>query len=163
MEMSKMRKERKVLFDKVNELEKQWDAEVDKLGIALYKAIQDKFLAYLDEVKTKLANTYNISLEEYKDIEDKMWMRKHGIDEANLVPKKEVKKWIVYRCEYFEPKINRWVCLIETKELDEAKSLLDHPIIGDPTTRVAKYEKSGVRKIKYKTLEVLEVRKGTLV
>ena len=88
MEMSKMRKERKVLFDKVNELEKQWDAEVDKLGIALYKAIQDKFLAYLDEVKTKLANTYNISLEEYKDIEDKMWMRKHGIDEANLVPKK---------------------------------------------------------------------------
>lgn len=163
MEMSKMRKERKVLFDKVNELEKQWDAEVDKLGIALYKAIQDKFLAYLDEVKTKLANTYNISLEEYKDIEDKMWMRKHGIDEANLVPKKEVKKWIVYRCEYFEPKIDRWVCLIETKELDEAKSLLDHPIIGNPLTRVAKYEKSGVRKIKYKTLEVLEVRKGTLV
>lgn len=158
-----MRKERKVLFDKVNELEKQWDAEVDKLGIALYKAIQDKFLAYLDEVKTKLANTYNISLEEYKDIEDKMWMRKHGINEANLVPKKDAKKRIVYRCEYFEPKIDRWVCLIETKELDEAKSLLDHPIIGNPPTRVAKYEKSGVRKIKYKTLEVLEVRKGTLV
>ena len=32
-----MRKERKVLFDKVNELEAQWDAEVDKLGIALMR------------------------------------------------------------------------------------------------------------------------------
>ena len=158
-----MRKERKVLFDKFNELEAQWDAEVDKAGIAFYKEIQNKFIPYLDEVRTKLAKTYNISLKEYIDIEDKMWMRKHGINEANLVPKKDIKKSIVYRCEYFEPKIDRWVCLIETKELDEAKSLLDHPIIGDPTTRVAKYEKSGVRKIKYKTLEVLEVRKGTLV
>ena len=158
MEMSKMRKERKVLFDKVNELEAQWDAEVDKLGIAFYKEIQDKFLAYLDEVKTQLANTYNISLKEYIDIEDKMWMRKHGIKEANIVPKKEVKKWIGYSSEYFEPRIDRWVCLIETKDLDEAKSLLDHPIIGDPTTRVAKYEKTGVRKIKYKVLEVIEVK-----
>ena len=158
-----MRKERKVLFDKFNELEAQWDAEVDKAGIAFYKEIQNKFIPYLDEVRTKLAKTYNISLKEYIDIEDKMWMRKHGINEANLAPKKEVKKWIGYRCEYFEEKIDRWVCLIETKDLDEAKSLLDHPIIGNPPTRVAKYEKSGVRKIKYKTLEVLEVRKGTLV
>ena len=87
-------------------------------------------------------------------------MRKNGINEANIVPKKEVKKSIVYRCEYFEPKIDRWVCLIETKELDEAKSLLDHPIIGDPTIRVAKYEKTGVRKIKYKVLEVIEVKRA---
>lgn len=153
-----MRKERKVLFEKVNELERQWDEEVDKLGIALYNAVQDKYLEYIDEVNTKLANTYNISLEEYKDMEHKMWMRKHGINEANLVPKKSVKKWIGYRCEYFEEKIDRWVCLIETKDLDEAKSLLDHPIIGNPPTRVAKYEKTGVRKIKYKVLEVIEVK-----
>ena len=158
MEMSKMRKERKVLFEKVNELERQWDEELDRLGIALYNAVQDKYLEYIDEVNTKLANTYNISLEEYKDMEHKMWMRKHGINEANLVPKKSVKKWIGYRCEYFEEKIDRWVCLIETKDLDEAKSLLDHPIIGNPPTRVAKYEKTGVRKIKYKVLEVIEVK-----
>ena len=155
-----MRKERKVLFEKVNELERQWDEELDRLGIALYNAVQDKYLEYIDEVNTKLANTYNISLEEYKDMEHKMWMRKHGINEANLVPKKSVKKWIGYRCEYFEEKIDRWVCLIETKDLDEAKSLLDHPIIGDPTTRVAKYEKTGVRKIKYKVLEVIEVKRA---
>lgn len=153
-----MRKERKVLFEKVNELERQWDEELDRLGIALYNAVQDKYLEYIDEVNTKLANTYNISLEEYKDMEHKMWMRKHGINEANLVPKKSVKKWIGYRCEYFEEKIDRWVCLIETKDLDEAKSLLDHPIIGNPPTRVAKYEKTGVRKIKYKVLEVIEVK-----
>lgn len=158
MEISKMRKERKVLFEKVNELERQWDEELDRLGIALYNAVQDKYLEYIDEVNTKLANTYNISLEEYKDMEHKMWMRKHGINEANLVPKKSVKKWIGYRCEYFEEKIDRWVCLIETKDLDEAKSLLDHPIIGNPPTRVAKYEKTGVRKIKYKVLEVIEVK-----
>ena len=158
MEMSKMRKERKVLFEKVNELERQWDEELDRLGIALYNAVQDKYLEYIDEVNTKLANTYNISLEEYKDMEHKMWMRKHGINEANLVPKKSVKKWIGYRCEYFEEKIDRWVCLIETKDLDEAKSLLDHPIIGNPPTRVAKYEKTGVRKNKYKVLEVIEVK-----
>ena len=153
-----MRKGRKVLFEKVNELERQWDEELDRLGIALYNAVQDKYLEYIDEVNTKLANTYNISLEEYKDMEHKMWMRKHGINEANLVPKKSVKKWIGYRCEYFEEKIDRWVCLIETKDLDEAKSLLDHPIIGNPPTRVAKYEKTGVRKIKYKVLEVIEVK-----
>ena len=153
-----MRKERKVLFEKVNELERQWDEELDRLGIALYNAVQDKYLEYIDEVNTKLANTYNISLEEYKDMEHKMWMRKHGINEANLVPKKSVKKWIGYRCEYFEEKIDRWVCLIETKDLDEAKSLLDHPIIGNPPTRVAKYEKTGVRKNKYKVLEVIEVK-----
>nr|WP_314098100.1 hypothetical protein [uncultured Lachnoanaerobaculum sp.] len=153
-----MRKERKVLFEKVNELERQWDEELDRLGIALYNAVQDKYLEYIDEVNTKLANTYNISLEEYKDMEHKMWMRKHGINEANLVPKKSVKKWIGYRCEYFEEKIDRWVCFIETKDLDEAKSLLDHPIIGNPPTRVAKYEKTGVRKIKYKVLEVIEVK-----
>lgn len=153
-----MRKERKVLFEKVNELERQWDEEVDKLGIALYDEIQHKFLAYLDEVKIKLANTYNISLEEYKDIEDKMWMRKHGIDEAILAPKKDVKKWIVYRCEYFEPKIDRWVRLIETTDLEEAKSLINQPIFGDPIVRVAKYEKSGVRKIKYKLLEEIEYK-----
>lgn len=153
-----MRKERKVLFEKVNELKRQWDEELDRLGIALYNAVQDKYLEYIDEVNTKLANTYNISLEEYKDMEHKMWMRKHGINEANLVPKKSVKKWIGYRCEYFEEKIDRWVCLIETKDLDEAKSLLDHPIIGNPPTRVAKYEKTGVRKIKYKVLEVIEVK-----
>ena len=153
-----MRKERKVLFEKVNELERQWDEELDRLGIALYNAVQDKYLEYIDEVNTKLANTYNISLEEYKDMEHKMWMRKHSINEANLVPKKSVKKWIGYRCEYFEEKIDRWVCLIETKDLDEAKSLLDHPIIGNPPTRVAKYEKTGVRKNKYKVLEVIEVK-----
>lgn len=153
-----MRKERKVLFEKVNELERQWDEEVDKLGIALYDEIQHKFLAYLDEVKIKLANTYNISLEEYKDIENKMWMRKHGIDEAILAPKKDVKKWIVYRCEYFEPKIDRWVRLIETTDLEEAKSLINQPIFGDPIVRVAKYEKSGVRKIKYKLLEEIEYK-----
>lgn len=153
-----MRKERKVLFEKVNELERQWDAELDKLGIALYDEIQHKFLAYLDEVKIKLANTYNISLEEYKDIENKMWMRKHGIDEAILAPKKDVKKWIVYRCEYFEPKIDKWVRLIETTDLEEAKSLINQPIFGDPIVRVAKYEKSGVRKIKYKLLEEIEYK-----
>lgn len=74
--------------------------------------------------------------------------------------KKEVKKWIGYRCEYFEPRIDRWVCMIETKDLEEAKSLLDHPIIGDPTIRVAKYEKTGVRKIKYRVLEVIEVKRA---
>ena len=153
-----MRKERKVLFEKVNELERQWDEELDKLGIALYDEIQHKFLAYLDEVKIKLANTYNMSLEEYKDIENKMWMRKHGIDEAILAPKKDVKKWIVYRCEYFEPKIDRWVRLIETTDLEEAKSLINQPIFGDPIVRVAKYEKSGVRKIKYKLLEEIEYK-----
>lgn len=158
MEISKMRKERKVLFEKVNELERQWDEELDKLGIALYDEIQHKFLAYLDEVKIKLANTYNMSLEEYKDIENKMWMRKHGIDEAILAPKKDVKKWIVYRCEYFEPKIDRWVRLIETTDLEEAKSLINQPIFGDPIVRVAKYEKSGVRKIKYKLLEEIEYK-----
>ena len=33
---------------------------------------------------------------------------------------------------------------------------LGYPIVGDVPQRVAKYEKSGVRKIKYKLLEVIK-------
>ena len=79
MEMSKMRKERKALFEKIKELNMQCDAEVDKLGIDLYDEVIDKFRPYFDELETKLANTYNISLEEYRDIEHKRWMSKYGI------------------------------------------------------------------------------------
>ena len=84
MEMSKMRKERKVLFEKIKELNMQCDAELDKLGIDLYDGVYDevidKFRPYFDELETKLANTYNISIEEYRDIEHKRWMRKYGIE-----------------------------------------------------------------------------------
>ena len=77
-EIGQMRKEREVLFEKIKELNMQCDAEVDKLGTDLYDEVI-KFRPYFDELETKLANTYNISLEEYRDIEHKRWMRKYGI------------------------------------------------------------------------------------
>lgn len=65
-------------------------------------------------------------------------------------------KKIIYRCEYFDTRFGTWICMVETLDVDKAKSFLNTPMYGDPSTRLVKYEKSGVRKIKYKLLEVLE-------
>ena len=63
---------------------------------------------------------------------------------------------IIYRCEYFDARLGTWICMVETLDVDKARSFLNHPICGNPSTRLVKDEKSGVRKIKYKLLEVLE-------
>ena len=59
---------------------------------------------------------------------------------------------VVYRAEYYEPKIDKWVSIGEKTSEEEANKLLDTPIAGNPKMRVQKYEKSGVRKVKYKEL-----------
>ena len=59
---------------------------------------------------------------------------------------------IVYRAEYYEPKIDKWISIGERTSEEEASKLLDTPIAGNPKMRVQKYEKSGTRKVKYKEL-----------
>lgn len=61
----------------------------------------------------------------------------------------------IFRTEYYEPKLDKWVNFW-SGTLDECMDKLGYPIVGDVPQRVAKYEKSGVRKIKYKLLEVIK-------
>lgn len=62
---------------------------------------------------------------------------------------------IIFKTEYYEPKLDKWVSFWSGSQ-DECIKKLGYPIVGDVPQRVAKYEKSGVRKIKYKLLEVIK-------
>lgn len=64
---------------------------------------------------------------------------------------------IIFKTEYYEPKLDKWVSFW-SGTLDECMNKLGYPIIGDVPQRVAKYEKSGVRKIKYKLLSINYLR-----
>lgn len=57
---------------------------------------------------------------------------------------------IIFKTEYYEPKLDKWISFW-SGTLDECMNKLI-TIDGDVPQRVAKYEKSGVRKIKYKLL-----------
>lgn len=62
----------------------------------------------------------------------------------------------VFRTEYYEPNIGRWIALCESTDLDRAKQAIGTPVIGNPSKRVAEYDKTGVRKIKYSLVGVVE-------
>lgn len=62
---------------------------------------------------------------------------------------------IIFKTEYYEPKLDKWIAFWSGSQ-DECMNKLGYPIIGDVPQRVAKYEKSGIRKIKYKLLEVIK-------
>ena len=86
MEMSKMRKERKVLIDKLNELSMQRDAEYE-LGCGFgSREIYEAFNPYFEELETKLAATYGMTLSEYNDkmfeIDDMVMRKICGLDEV---------------------------------------------------------------------------------
>lgn len=59
----------------------------------------------------------------------------------------------VFRAEYFESKLQKWVAIYEGGSLEAAEEAVGTPIIGNPKKRVAKYLKSGVRKIRYSFVE----------
>lgn len=61
----------------------------------------------------------------------------------------------IYRTEYYEEKIGKWISIWTTTDVYEAMEYITTPIIGNPLVRVAKYEKTGIRKIKYKYLETV--------
>jgi hypothetical protein len=54
----------------------------------------------------------------------------------------------VYRTEYYEDRIGKWVCIHESRDLEKAKDYLDTPIIKNPEKRIAEYSKTG-NKYKY--------------
>ena len=63
---------------------------------------------------------------------------------------------IIYAAEYYHPKLYKWIRLCEKPTCEEAEKYLNTPIIGNPKTRIAKYEKSGVRKVNYTELPLDE-------
>ena len=86
MEMSKMRKERKVLIEKLDELSMQRDAEYE-MGCGFgSKEIYETFAPYFEELETKLAATYGMTPEEYDnkmyEINDMVMRKICGLDEV---------------------------------------------------------------------------------
>jgi len=61
----------------------------------------------------------------------------------------------VFRTEYYESKIGKWIALYEGFDLNHAMLNLDTPITGNPSKRVAEYNKTGIRKIKYSLVRVV--------
>lgn len=62
----------------------------------------------------------------------------------------------IYRAEYFESRLGKWISLYEGADLESVKTYLDTPVVGNPPKRVAEYNKSGVRKVKYSFVRVVE-------
>ena len=62
----------------------------------------------------------------------------------------------VYRTEYYDNRLYSWVAFHEGTNLERARACLSTPVIGDPRKRVAEYQKSGVRKVKYSFVGVIE-------
>ncbi len=46
----------------------------------------------------------------------------------------------VFRTEYYEPKVGKWIALYEGFDLAHAKITLNTPIIGNPSKRVAQVQ-----------------------
>jgi hypothetical protein len=61
----------------------------------------------------------------------------------------------VYRTEYYEDRIGKWVCIHESRDLEKAKDYLDTPIIKNPDKRIAEYSKTGIYKAKYKYIKTI--------
>lgn len=61
----------------------------------------------------------------------------------------------IFRTEYYEPKLDKWISFW-SGTLDECMNKLGYPIVGDVPQRVAKYEVSGKRKLKYKLFKVIK-------
>jgi NDP-sugar pyrophosphorylase family protein len=62
----------------------------------------------------------------------------------------------VYRTEYYEDRLGKWVCIHESRDLEKAKDYLDTPIIKNPEKRIAEYSKTGTYKVKYKYIKTVK-------
>ena len=69
----------------------------------------------------------------------------------------------VLRAEYWSDRFFKWVSYYEFRETPTDEELnfhLNFPMVGNPDRRLAEYEKTGVRKVKYQYIRTLtEVKK----
>lgn len=101
--------------------------------------------AFLDDDMNAFRNAVKAAAE--KEIE------KNPLNETKL---KEAATKTVYRAEYYEPKLDKWISYYENSDVEKVKSNKDAPIIGNPKVRVAEYTVSGVRKPSYKFVKLVE-------
>ena len=101
--------------------------------------------AFLDDDMNAFRNAVKAAAE--KEIE------KNPLNETKL---KEAATKTVYRAEYYEPKLGKWISYYENSDVEKVKSNKDAPIIGNPKIRVAEYTVSGVRKPSYKFVKLVE-------
>lgn len=62
----------------------------------------------------------------------------------------------ILRTEYYESKIGSWVKVYEGNDMNKAMIYFDMHIIGNPSIRIAEYNKIGVRKVKYEYVRTLK-------
>ena len=62
---------------------------------------------------------------------------------------------IIFKTEYYEPKLDKWIAFWYGSQ-DECIKKLGYPIVGDVPQRVAKYDSIGKRKEKFVLLEVIQ-------
>lgn len=84
-----MRKERKVLFEKINKLDAQRMCELEMgCGFGVTE-VNDCFAPYFQELETKLAKTYGMSVDEYDskmyEINDMIMRKTCGMDELPFI------------------------------------------------------------------------------
>lgn len=101
--------------------------------------------AFLDDDMVAFRNAVKAAAE--KEIE------KNPLNETKL---KEAATKTVYRAEYYEPKLDKWVSYYENSDVEKVKSHKDDPIFGNPKVRVSEYTVSGVRKPSYKFVKLVE-------
>lgn len=84
-----MRKERKVLFEKINELDAQRMCELEMWCGFGVTEVNDCFAPYFQELETKLAKTYGMSVDEYDskmyEINDMVMKKVYGADELPFI------------------------------------------------------------------------------
>lgn len=82
-----MRKERKVLVDKIAMLNAQWDAELE-LGCGFFsKEIFNAFSSQINELEEKLAMTYNMTLAEYEKFTfERMMLGVYNANDVSELP-----------------------------------------------------------------------------
>ena len=82
-----MRKERKVLVDRIDMLNAQWNAELE-LGCGFFsKVISNAFSGQINELREKLAMTYNMSFAEYEQyVFERMMLGAYNADDVSELP-----------------------------------------------------------------------------
>ena len=83
----KMRKERKVLVDKIAMLNAQWDAELE-LGCGFFsREISNAFSGQINELREKLAMTYDMSFAEYEQyVFERMMLGAYNANDVSELP-----------------------------------------------------------------------------
>lgn len=156
----------KEIFNKIKNLVKGLDESMNlKEELSLSELVKDSINHlvndlgrdsgaedFADDVINDIENNYDVDVDFSDPLKYKDWASEIACEvsrQLNNPINEAANQQTVYRVEYYDPKLYKWIKFYETKDIEDAKKQLETPIFGDPEKRIAQYNKSGVRKIKY--------------